>query len=67
MTTERWKRIELMFDAASDRPAEARRAFLDHRCDDDIRLDVDALVRQHDDSKTFLRVAEVEDHFGIRP
>ena len=60
MSKERWKRIEVIFNAASELPAEARHALLDHQCDDDIRQEVEALLRQHDDSTVFLRSPAVD-------
>ena len=46
MTTERWREIERVFEAMSERPAEQREARLRQECvgDDDLRREVHALV-----------------------
>ena len=48
MTSDRWRRVEDIYHAASGRPDAERDAFLDGACkgDDDLRREIDELLRQ---------------------
>jgi serine/threonine protein kinase len=56
MTPERWRRVEEVFQAALDQPADARRAFLEQQCADDasLRDEVIKLLADHDSSSDVL-------------
>jgi eukaryotic-like serine/threonine-protein kinase len=56
MDAHRWQRIDELFQAAIARDAEERRAFLAEACadDDDLRHQLDRLVRAHERSRGFL-------------
>jgi hypothetical protein len=53
---ERWQRIKELLDAALERPAEARQAFLVQACggDDELRREVTSLLAAGDKSRDFL-------------
>jgi serine/threonine protein kinase len=45
MTSERWQRVKLLFQAAVERPADERATFLGHAAeDDDVRREVESLL-----------------------
>jgi len=52
MTPERWRRLQELFDAAADRPPDAREAFLADACpdDEDLRRQVESLLLYADRS-----------------
>jgi serine/threonine protein kinase/Tol biopolymer transport system component len=56
MTPERWKQIEQIYHQAQQRDAKARPAFLDQACgtDDELRRQVESLLRADDDAQSFL-------------
>jgi len=56
MKRELWRRAEELFHAALERPAEARRAFLDEACGDDeeLRRQVELLVSRDEQADSFL-------------
>ncbi|HEY1335577.1 MAG TPA: serine/threonine-protein kinase, partial [Myxococcaceae bacterium] len=55
---ERWQRVKDVFDAALQRPAAERAAFLGQACGDDGELvqEVQSLLRAHEDAGSFLSV-----------
>ncbi|MEM7251705.1 MAG: protein kinase [Pseudomonadota bacterium] len=56
METERWRRIESIFEAAVEKPPALRAAFLDAQCGDDheIRSEIESLLRADEQSGDFL-------------
>lgn len=56
MNPSRWKKIDELFDAAMERPADQRSAFLLEACqgDEDLRREVESLLDAHDRSGTFI-------------
>ena len=56
MTPERWAKIRQTFEAALDKPAKDRSVFLHFVCgaDEDLRLEVEALLHSHNESGDFL-------------
>jgi serine/threonine protein kinase len=56
MTPERWQEVERIFQAALDRDASARSAFLDHACagDAELRRQVESLLGAHQADDRFL-------------
>ena len=56
MISERWRRIEQIYEAALLRPAEERAAFLASTCqgDDTLRRDVERLIAANDHAGEFL-------------
>jgi serine/threonine protein kinase/Tol biopolymer transport system component len=56
MTSDRWKRIEQIYDAALEHAAGQRDDFLAHACggDDSLRRDVEKLIAAHDKAGDFL-------------
>jgi serine/threonine protein kinase len=56
MTPERWQEVERIFQAALDRDASARSAFLDHVCagDAELRRQVESLLGAHQTDDRFL-------------
>ena len=55
MTPERWQQITQVFHAALERDASSRRVFLDEACaaDQDLRLEVAAMLKGHDEAGNF--------------
>ena len=58
-TPERWRKIDELFQAAIDQPAEQRQAFLDEACADDAELrgEVEALLGSDAAAGTFIEKA----------
>ncbi len=56
MTPQRWEQIRQVFDGALERPAQDRAAYLRVLCvrDDELRREVETLLRSHDQSNEFL-------------
>ena len=56
MNSERWHQIERIYHAALDRPSREREAFLESECrgDDDLRLEVQSLLRRAASAENFL-------------
>ncbi|MFL6228385.1 MAG: protein kinase domain-containing protein [Pyrinomonadaceae bacterium] len=56
MTPERWRQIEELFQSALSRPADERASFLRAACagDEPLRLEVEALLKSHDDAGSFI-------------
>jgi eukaryotic-like serine/threonine-protein kinase len=56
MKSERWKRIEEIYDAVLERTPAQRDAFLAQACggDDLLRRDVEKLIAAHDNAGSFL-------------
>lgn len=56
MTPQRWKQVEEVLDAALERPAAERAAFVRDACagDADLRSEVDSLLASHDQASQFL-------------
>jgi serine/threonine protein kinase len=56
MTSERWRRVEGLYHAASETPSEARVGFLAEACDgdEDLRREVEELLQQSEASLSIL-------------
>jgi serine/threonine protein kinase len=56
MEPERWARVQEIFDSAVELESEDRAFYLDGACanDPELRLEVESLLRAHDDSADFL-------------
>lgn len=56
MTPQRWAQIRQVFDGALERPAKDRAAYLRVLCarDDELRREVETLLRSHEESDDFL-------------
>jgi serine/threonine protein kinase len=56
MTSERWQRVEEVFQGALDRPPQARSAFLDEACGDDeeLRSEATSLIAAYDEAGDFI-------------
>jgi serine/threonine protein kinase/tetratricopeptide (TPR) repeat protein len=55
MTPEKWQRVKVLFEAALDRPSEARLQYLADACsDDDLRAEVARLLTNLEDAGSFL-------------
>src|SRR5262245_18448072 len=59
MTPERWRQITTIFHAAIARDEQARAAWLDEACagDQDLRVEVDSMVRAHQAAQHFGELA----------
>ena len=61
MPTDRWQKIESLFHAACERPAEERRAYLENATDDEaLRREVESLLANEDQAAAFLESNEDE-------
>jgi eukaryotic-like serine/threonine-protein kinase len=62
MTSERWKQIDALFEAALERDLEERAPFLDHACagDDALRKQVESLLDSEAQSRDFIERPAVE-------
>jgi eukaryotic-like serine/threonine-protein kinase len=60
VTSERWQRIEALFEQTLEAPAAERPQFLRAIDDDELRLEVESLLQAHGQAGTFL---EEPDHF----
>ncbi len=62
MTPERWEHIDNLFHAALERAPEERAGFLAQACrgDDDLRNEVESLLRSHEQDATFLDIPAYE-------
>ena len=62
MTPERYRRLGELFDAALDRPAAERAAFLDQACggDREMRSAVEGLLKNYVESDSFLAAPQAE-------
>jgi serine/threonine protein kinase len=62
MTSERWHQIEKLFHSALDLPSEARATFLSRECakDENLRDEVNSLLRAHERDGSFLDVPAYE-------
>jgi serine/threonine protein kinase len=71
MTPDRWRTVEELYHAASDRPAEDRAVLLAEACagDEDLRREVEELLEQSDDPESLLdRPARpLLDHAELQP
>ncbi|MEO8049048.1 MAG: serine/threonine-protein kinase [Acidobacteriota bacterium] len=66
MTPQRWEQIRQVFDGALERPAQDRAAYLRVLCvrDDELRREVETLLRSHDQSSEFLETPAAQlSHF----
>jgi serine/threonine protein kinase len=56
MATPRWTRVKDLFQAAVDRPPDARGPFLDEACENDaeLRSEVESLLASHEEAGRFL-------------
>ena len=62
MTSERWKQIDELFHATLECAPEERAGFLSKACrgDDDLRNEVESLLRAHEQDATFLDIPAYE-------
>ena len=62
MTPEQWRAAKRIFQDLADRTAQERSAMLDERCaeDDDLRREVEKLLRNHDRAGSFIESPAVE-------
>src|SRR6185295_15877975 len=62
MNAGRWKQIDDIFQAAIDRGAADRAAFLDHACasDPSLRSEVEALIDSHEKAGSFIEAPVFE-------
>ena len=62
MTPQQWARIRQIFESALDQPVPARAAFLDAQCAGDraLRVEVESLLANHDESGEFLNRPAVD-------
>ena len=67
MDPHRWQRVDELFQAAIARAADERRDFLTEACagDDDLRRQIDRLVRAHERSDGFLDTTIIGDALRI--
>jgi Tol biopolymer transport system component/predicted Ser/Thr protein kinase len=67
MTPEQWRRIEGLYHAALERDAAERAAFLDAACggDEELRGEVESLLRQRSTAKDFIEVPAVQVHHSL--
>ena len=57
MTPEKWQRVKVLFEAALDRPSEARLRYLADACsEDDLRAEVARLLTNLEDAGSFLNM-----------
>lgn len=69
MDADRWQRIARLYNEALLRPAPERDAFLDASCggDDDLRHEVESLLRQETSVESFLAMPAEGDGVGLEP
>ena len=62
MTPERWTKVRQTFEAALDKPLKDRVAFLHFVCgkDEDLRREVESLLKSHQESEDFLATPAVD-------
>jgi eukaryotic-like serine/threonine-protein kinase len=60
--SDRWRKIEELFQAAQERPEGQRAAFLEEACteDEDLRRDVESLLAQEKEAESFLETPAIE-------
>src|SRR5262245_57968913 len=56
LTSERWRQLKQIFQAAVETPASGREAYLAYACADDpsLRAEVESLIAAHEQSGSFL-------------
>jgi eukaryotic-like serine/threonine-protein kinase len=56
MSPDRWRQVEHLYHAASERAPEERASFLDQACvgDEELRREVESLLISHDEAGTFI-------------
>lgn len=58
---DNWETIKRLFEAALEQTAEQRSSFLRNHCSDDmIRAEVERLLAEHEEAKTFLSIPALE-------
>jgi Tol biopolymer transport system component len=62
----RWRRIEALYSAAAEQPAESRRSFLDKECagDPELRREVESLLAASDEADAFLSPEHLGKHIS---
>jgi eukaryotic-like serine/threonine-protein kinase len=61
LTPDKWRRAKVLFDAVLQRPASERSSFLAATCpEDDLREQVEQLLRNHDQAGSFLSKPVIE-------
>src|SRR5438045_4186877 len=67
MTSERWQQIETLFHSALELPGEERATFLSRQCggDDNLREEVESLLRAYNRDGSFLDVPAYEVADGL--
>src|SRR5262245_44355402 len=62
MESERWRQIERLYDAALERDANGRAAFLIEACagDDELRRKVESLLAVHEQAGSFMAAPALE-------
>jgi serine/threonine protein kinase len=61
ITPDKWQQAKELFDAVLQRPAEERASFLALACpEDDVREQVEQLLRNHDQAGSFLSKPVIE-------
>ncbi|HEY2866196.1 MAG TPA: serine/threonine-protein kinase [Pyrinomonadaceae bacterium] len=60
MDSSRWSKVKVAFNAANDLPEVERSAFLD-RCDEDLRQEIEHLLRASDEAGAFINEPAVVD------
>ena len=67
MTSERWQRIEDLFQSARTRTTSERAAFLDGACanDAELRAEVDGLLAAEDSAGSFINTSAVKVAAGM--
>jgi len=56
MTSERWKRVEALFEQVVKVPTTERSQFLQGIGDDELRREVESLLQAHDQAGPFIDV-----------
>jgi serine/threonine protein kinase len=69
MTPERWQHVEQLYEAALERKADDRIAFLDKACGDDhvLRREVESLLQAEREAGSFIEMPAVDFGAGDRP
>jgi eukaryotic-like serine/threonine-protein kinase len=67
MKPDRWQQIDQILQAALDRDARERPAFLQQACaeDDSLLGEVESLIRAHDEARSFIEAPLLEYATGL--
>jgi len=66
ITPDKWQRSKALFDAALQRPSSERASFLAEACpEDDLRKQVEELLRNHEDAGSFLSKPLIKDSDSV--